>query len=51
MVVSDAGYYISNEKKKNESSQMGHTKFFFNESSIFILKGPSTLDPGLEHFA
>jgi hypothetical protein len=26
MDVSDASYYIINEKKKNKSSQMGHTK-------------------------
>jgi hypothetical protein len=24
--VSDASYYISNEKKNNKGSQMGHTK-------------------------
>jgi hypothetical protein len=26
MDVSNASYYISNEKKKNKDSQMGHTK-------------------------
>jgi hypothetical protein len=26
MDVSDASYYIINEKKKNKGSQMGHTK-------------------------
>jgi hypothetical protein len=31
--VRDTSYYISNEKKKNKGSQMGHTK-----KVIFIIK-------------
>jgi hypothetical protein len=31
MDVSDASYYIFNEKKKNKGSQMGHTKKYLKK--------------------
>ncbi len=31
MDVSDASYYIFNEKKKNKGKQMGHTKKYFKK--------------------
>jgi hypothetical protein len=31
MDVSNASYYIFNEKKKNKGSQMGHTKKIFKK--------------------
>jgi hypothetical protein len=45
MDVSDASFYISNEKKKNKGSQMGHTKknFFLKVSDIFNMLNGSSL--------
>jgi hypothetical protein len=34
MDVSDASYYIFNEKKKNKGSQMGHTKKYLKKPNI-----------------
>jgi hypothetical protein len=34
MDVSNASYYISNEKKKNKGSQMGHTKKYSRKKII-----------------
>ncbi len=38
--VSDASYYISNEKKNNKGSQMGHTK----KKYLKIRSNPGVLD-------
>jgi hypothetical protein len=41
MDVSDASYYISNEKKKNKGSQMGHTRKYIlkNQSTNILVYG------------
>jgi len=41
MDVSDASYYISNEKKKNKGIQMGQTKKIFRKKQyldFYLLK-------------
>jgi hypothetical protein len=38
MDVSNASYYISNEKKKNKDSQMGHIKKHYLKITLTLLK-------------
>jgi hypothetical protein len=46
MDVSDASYYITNEKKKNKGSQMGYTKKYLKKKTLYC-KNVSKTSPNI----